>query len=304
MEVPGLLDDPRSGVEHGGLALDLGPDRPLHRAQRVDVLGLGPGSPAAGPARRQRGVHVAAQRAFLHPDVGDTQRADQVAQLGDVGPGHLGRGRAGPVDRLGHDLDQRDTRPVVVDQRVVGAVDPAGGPAHVQRLAGVLLQVHALDADPDDPVRDGHVQPAVRAQRLVVLGDLEVLRHVRVEVVLPREPAPGRDPAVQGQADPDRVLDRQPVDHRQRAGQAQADRAHLAVRRRAEHGRAAAEHLGPGAQLDVRLQADHRLVALQRRRERDQRVRARGHESSPLAWVSSGWPQWPTSAASAAAATR
>ena len=39
--------------------------------------------------------------------------------------------------------------PVVVDQRVVRAVDPAGGAADVQRLAGVLLQVHPLDLDPE-----------------------------------------------------------------------------------------------------------------------------------------------------------
>src|SRR3712207_7072785 len=37
---------------------------------------------------------------------------------------------------------------------------------------------------------DEHVQVAVDAQRLVVLADLVVLRHVRVEVVLPGEPAP------------------------------------------------------------------------------------------------------------------
>src|SRR3712207_9398124 len=37
---------------------------------------------------------------------------------------------------------QRDAGPVEVDQRVRGAVDPPGGPADVQVLAGVLLQVH------------------------------------------------------------------------------------------------------------------------------------------------------------------
>ena len=137
---------------------------------------------------------------------------------------------------------------------------------------------------------DLDVEVAVRAQRLVVLGDLEVLRHVRVEVVLPGEPAPARDLAVQGQADPDRVLDRRPVHHRQRAGQAQADRADLGVGFGAEGGRAGAEHLGPGAQLHVGLQADHRLVALHRLGERDQRV---GHVMvySPFASASSGWPQ-------------
>ena len=158
-------------------------------------------------------------------------------------------------------------------------MDPAGGPAHVQRLAGVLLQVHPLDADPHGLVRYRDVQVSVGAQRFVVLGDLEVLRHVRVKVVLPGEPAPGRDRAVQGQPDPDRVLDRHPVHHRQRAGQAQADRADLAVWFGPEDGRAAAEHLGPGAQLHVGLQADHRLVALHRLGIRDQRFCVCCHES-------------------------
>ncbi len=205
--------------------------------------------------------------------------------------------------------------PVVVDERVGGPVDPAGGPAHVQRLTGVLLQVHTLDADPH-PLRLGvtlvhqHVEPAVDAQRLVVLGDLEVLGHVRVEVVLPREPAPLRDRAVQRQPDPDGELDRGLGRYRQRTGQAEADRADVRVRLPAELDRAAAEQLGQRAQLDVRLQADRRLVTRQRLRVRHQ-WRGRGHRpapfvssSSPLAAASSGWPQRSVNAASAAAATR
>ena len=52
-------------------------------------------------------------------------------------------------DRLGDDLDQGDAGPVVVDQRVLRAVDAPGGAADVQRLAGVLLHVGALDLDPE-----------------------------------------------------------------------------------------------------------------------------------------------------------
>src|SRR5262249_23242599 len=154
----------------------------------------------------------------------------QVAQFGHVRPGH-GRGQAaGAVDRLGDDLDQRDPGPVVVDQRVVGAVDPPGRAADGQGLAGVLFQVHALDADRELLAVHFDLELAVGTQRLVVLRDLEILRHVGVEVVLPREPAPGGDRAVQRQADLDRVLDRGLVDHRQRAGQAEAYWADRGVR--------------------------------------------------------------------------
>ncbi len=140
-------------------------------------------------------------------------------------------------------------------------MDTPGGPTDMQRLAGVLLHVHAGDADPMDLPVNLHVEPAVLTQRLVVLADLEVLRHVRVEVVLARESAPGRDRAVQCQADHHGEPHGGLVDHRQRARQPQAGRAHLGVGLRAEHRGTAAEHLRGGAELDVCLQPDHRLVA-------------------------------------------
>jgi hypothetical protein len=97
-------------------------------------------------------------------------------------------------------------------------MDTAGGAADVQGLAGVLLQMHPLDARPYDLPVDLDVEPTVHTQRFVVLADLVVLWHVRIEVVLPREPGPGGDPAVEGEPDPDGRLDRRPVGHRQAAG--------------------------------------------------------------------------------------
>ena len=61
----------------------------------------------------------------------------------DVGPGLLGGADVGAAD----DLDQRHAGAVVVDERVVGAVDAAAA-ADVGGLAGVLLDVGPLDADP------------------------------------------------------------------------------------------------------------------------------------------------------------
>ena len=60
----------------------------------------------------------------------------------DVRARLLGAADVGPA----HDLHQRDAGAVVVDERVVGLVD-ATAAADVQRLAGVLLEVRALDAD-------------------------------------------------------------------------------------------------------------------------------------------------------------
>jgi hypothetical protein len=87
-------------------------------------------------------------------------------------------------------------------------VNAAGRTADVKCLAGVLLEVHALDADPEGARTilrvDLDIEPAIGTERLVVLRDLVVLRHVGIEVVLSRKPAPLRDRTVEGQADLDR----------------------------------------------------------------------------------------------------
>ena len=134
-----------------------------------------------------------------------------------------------------------------------------GRTAYVQRLSGVFLEVHALDADPHDFALNLDVEISLDAQRLVVLRDLEVLRHVGVEVVLTGEPAPRRDRAVQGETDPDRRLDRHRVRDRQRARQPETGRADVRVRRRAKRRRASAEHLRTGAEFDVSLETEDRL---------------------------------------------
>ena len=101
---------------------------------------------------------------------------------------------------------------------------------------------------------DGQLEPAVHVDRLVVLADLVVLRHVRVEVVLPVEEA-GLHLAVQGLAEPDGQLDDLLVEHRQAAGQAEAHRADVGVGLVAEAVGAAAEDLGGRGQLGVDLEA-------------------------------------------------
>ncbi len=67
----------------------------------------------------------------------------------------------------------------------------------------------------------GSSSEPVDVDRLVVLGDLEVLRHVRIEVVLPGEHR-RLDGAVEREAETDGQLDRLLVQHRQRARAARA----------------------------------------------------------------------------------
>jgi hypothetical protein len=117
------------------------------------------------------------------------------------------------------------------------------------RAADRHLAALALDAD---------LQPAVPADRRVVLADLEVLRQVGVEVVLPVEPRLGGDLGVERLADSDRTLHRGLVDHRERAREAETDGAGPAVRLLVLGGgrRTSTEDLGVRFELDVDLQPD------------------------------------------------
>ena len=262
MEVPRLLVHRAPGVENRCLAAHLVADRDLDALEGVDVLGLGPGAELLLPDRTQGHVGVAAQRTLVHPDVGNVQCAQKVPQRGHIGAGDLGGPLPRTLDGLGDDLDQRHPGAVHVQQRGGGTVDAAGVATHMGQLAGVLLHVRAFDVHPEDgAVLEGDVEVAVERDRLVVLGDLVVLRLVGVEVVLPREAAPGRDLAVEREADADGRLDRGRVERRQRTRQTQAHRADLGVGLGPEVRRAPAEHLGGRRQLDVDLQTQDRVEA-------------------------------------------
>src|SRR5690625_2227115 len=129
---------------------------------------------------------------------------------------------------------------------------------------------------------DDDVQPSVEGNRLVVLGNLEVLRHVRIEVILPGEPAVLGDLAVQSQPDPDRRLHGVAVDHRYRPGQSQRHRIYLSIRLGTELGSGPAEHLRPSAKFDVYLETEHWIEPSDRVLEsRQRRRRGYGHGRSP-----------------------
>jgi hypothetical protein len=130
----------------------------------------------------------------------------------------------------------------------------------VYRLAGIFLEVHARDPDAlrAEVARDLDV--TLGAERMVVLGDLIVLRHVGIEVVLTMEQAPPCDLAVESETDLHRVLDGLLVGNRERPGQPEAHGAGARVRLTGEGDLAATEHLRLGGQLDVDLQPHRCLV--------------------------------------------
>ena len=176
--VPGLLHDRVAELARSDLPARFVLDRLHERSQRVQVLDLAARPELSVTHGPDRHVRVDAERAFLHLHVGDTDREQRGAQLLDVALGLLGRTDVG----LGDDLEQRHAGAVVVDEGVLGVVD-APTPADVQRLAGVLFEVRARDAD----ALAVHLELPVDRDREVVLRRLVVLRHVRIEVVLARE---------------------------------------------------------------------------------------------------------------------
>src|SRR6266487_6332273 len=157
------------------------------------------------------------------------------------------------------DLHERRAAAVEVHVRVRSADDAAGGATDVDRLRRVLLEMCADDSDGRVTVGARNYEGSVRAERLVVLGDLVALRIVRIEVVLAVEDGVLRDVTVEREPELDRPLDRQLVRNRQRTGVCEADRTGLRVRCTAEAVGAAAEHLRPRLQLDVDLEADDGL---------------------------------------------
>ena len=144
---------------------------------------------------------------------------------------------------------------------MVGPVDTSCRP-DVGQFAGVLLHVSAFDLDHEGLPVNLQFDPTVEGDGFVVLGGLEVFGHVRIEVVLPREPAPRRDPAPERQTNTNRGFDSFRVDHGKRARQAEAHGTGLGVRFRPELGGAAAEHLRFRVEFDVNLQPKRRVVVL------------------------------------------
>ena len=163
----------------------------------------------------QRGI-------FLHVAVAHAQITHDPADLRGV----LRRFTTGAQIRLADDLGQGRTGAVVVDKRMGGPGQAIAAGAH--QLAGVFLHMQTLDADLLEigvlSLLSDLLNPAVLGDRLVVLGDLIVLRQVGVEVLLTVELAVLSDVEVQRHGRLDRVLEHLLVQHRQGAETAPPDR--------------------------------------------------------------------------------
>ena len=138
-----LLHDRVAELARGDLPLRLVLDRLHQRPQRVQVLDLAARPELLGIPAGRTDTLASMRSEPSSIFTSETPIASSVAaQLFDVALRLLGRADVG----LGDDLEQRHAGAVVVDERVLGVVDAAAA-ADVQRLAGVLFEVRARDAD-------------------------------------------------------------------------------------------------------------------------------------------------------------
>ncbi len=207
--VASLLTDHSARLEDVDLTARFVVNGLAHRTDRVHVLDLTTCAERLASAT-DRDVHVDSHRALFHLRVARADGEQDAAQFGDVLTCLIGVADVG----LGDDLDERDTRAVEIDERVVAAMDAATRAPEVRRLAGVFLEVCAFDADLH--VTRQH-EVSVHIDRLVVLRDLVRLRQVGIEVVLAVERA-RLHRAIERQSETDRKFDCASVQHRQRTG--------------------------------------------------------------------------------------
>ena len=144
---------------------------------------------------------------------------------------------------LGDDLHERSAAAVEVHARMGGVVVD---------LRGILLEMDVVDADELlRSVRADDLHASADAKRISVFGDLVVLRHVGVEVVLAVECGVTVDLASEHETAHDGKLHGFLVHDRERARIPEAHRAYVSVRLTARFQETSAEHLRVRLQLDV-----------------------------------------------------
>src|SRR5882724_11234276 len=130
----------------------------------------------------------------------------------------------------------------------------------VQRLAGVLLKMQALDANLNR-LAIGQINRdlAFAYDGRLVLADLVALRQVRIEIVLPVEHRFEIDPGLEAKTGTHRLLDAFLVDHRQHARHRGIDQRDVRIGLATELGCGAGKELRARGHLGVDLEPDDDL---------------------------------------------
>lgn len=153
----------------------------------------------------------------------------------------------------------------------------------MQRLAGVLFEVQADDADLlGGAVGEVEDDAAAADDRVLVLADLIALRQIRVKIVLALENRNLVDLGFKREAGFDRLFDAEAVQDRQHAGHTGIYGRYLGVGLGTEGGRRAAEELGLRDHLGVDLEAAHQFPLARAAADRPGHLRPPPHPAARL----------------------
>ena len=192
----GLLDNGFSFLDQLDLSCTLSLDRSSDGLKGVQVLHLGTCSEFLTSDLTDRKVDIGTHRALLQFAVGCAEILNHHTQFFQISDNFL----RGSHIRLGDDLDQRNAASVVIDERTVL-------PLIVNQLSCIFLHMDLVDANFLLSRCGVDLHISIVADRQIQLGNLIVLRVVRVEIVLPVEFAELVDFAVCSQSDAQGVID-------------------------------------------------------------------------------------------------
>ena len=192
----GLLDNGFSFLDQLDLSCTLSLDRSSDSLKGVQVLHLGTCSEFLTSDLTDRKVDIGTHRALLQFAVGCAEILNHHTQFFQISDNLFRRAHI----RLGYNLDQRNAASVVIDERAIL-------PLIVDQLSGILLHVDLMNADFLLSRCGVNLDISIVADRQIQLGNLIVLRVVRIEIVLPVEFAELVDFAVCSKSDAQGVID-------------------------------------------------------------------------------------------------
>ncbi len=169
-----LLHDLPAFFKRADLAPDFILKRRAHSLEGVHVLDLGLRAELVGPFRAHAHVDVAPHIPLLEIALAHAAVNENLLQRKEVFECLFGRGEI----RLRNNFHQRRARAVEIH---------SARSLEMHVLADILFEMNARHADRLLNPADRDVHRAANAQRLVVLRNLVVFRHIRIEVVLPVE---------------------------------------------------------------------------------------------------------------------
>ena len=227
-----LLDNGSAFFQKLDLTLSLTLDCSCNSFKRVQILHLGSCSEGLASRLTDRKVNVSTHGTFLKFAVRNPKILHGAAEFFQICDNLLGASHV----RLGYDLNKRHTASVVVNQ---GAVFPLV----MDQLTRVFLHMHLMDTNGLFACRSLDLNSSVIADWQIQLGNLVVLRVIRVKIVLTVKLAVLMDMAVCRKTCLDGKFHNLFVQDRKGSRHTGADRAGMRVRCAAKFCGASAEDL-------------------------------------------------------------